>query len=250
MTKGKKVNALTGGWMPAIVVSLLMFVLQGCTSMLPTYQTWQGGSKDRDQIAILHVPDDMRIYSVDGKPVSKGGLSVHSMSPRVSLLPGDHQVVFRYYSVWSLKGPAQANSGKLPDVVKSPLHQVTFNAKAGGSYHFDFKRPDSEDKAKQFAVSGFHPTLKDGQGSVVAQSEPYQASRTTPKQLAAQSAPAAVQSAQATSAPHPAVSATGAQAAPVPAAPDAGLSTLDAMKLLWQKASTEDKKAFLRWAFH
>lgn len=247
MIPGKKVKALMGGWVPALVVSLLMIGLQGCSSMLPTYQTWSGESKSRDQVAILHVPDDMRIYSVDGKPVSGSGMSLHALSPRVSLLPGPHQVVFRYYSIWSLKGPAPAWAGKLPDVVKSPLHQVSFNAQAGASYHFEFKPPQQEAQAKQYAVDGFHPTLKDAQGNLVAHSEPYQAPQNTSKStVPAQSASAKTQPAQAAVTSSPAPSASTAAAA----APESGLSTLEAMKLLWQKASTEDKKAFLRWAFH
>ncbi len=252
MKSNTKVNRLSR-WMPAsVAVLLIMLGLQGCSSMLPTYQTWSGPSRDRDQVAILHVPDDMRIYAIDGKPLSTGGLSVRSMSPRVSLLPGEHQVAFRYHSVWS-KRTNPANADKLPDVVKSPLRQVRFNAKAGGSYHFEFNRPGTEDAAKVFARQDFAPVLKDDQGQTIARSEPYQppaAGQTaTGSAPAASTAGAAATAAAAVITSAPSVPATGA-AATVPTPANGGLSTLDALKVLWQKASKEDKKAFLRWAFH
>jgi len=246
MKSNRKANHLSR-WMPASVAVLLLILgLQGCSSMLPTYQTWKGPSRDRDQIAILHVPDDMRIYAIDGKPLSTGGLSVNSMSPRVSLLPGEHQVAFRYHSVWS-KQSNPGNADKLPDVVKSPLHQVRFNARAGASYHFEFSRPRTKAAARVFAANEFAPVLKDGQGQTVARSEPYQPSAA--KQAVASSTPA-TSAAGVTAAGAAATAAPSTSAAAAPAQANAGLSTLDAMKVLWQKASKEDKKAFLRWAFH
>lgn len=231
-----------------LAVLAAAFGLQGCSSMLPTYQSWKGPSKDRDQIAVLHVPDDMRVASVDGKSLSSGMLSVGAMTPRISLLPGQHQVVFRYYSIWSTH-TTKVSPDKLPDVVQSPLHQVRFEAKAGGSYHFAFTRPKTEDAAKVFARQSFSPLLKNADGETVAQSTSYQpppsGQKTVPVTGVSGAAGVTPQAAQTAPARVPV---TSAPVAAVPA--DSGLSTLDALKLLWQKASKEDKKAFLRWAFH
>ena len=228
-----------------LVVLAAAFGLQGCSSMLPTYQSWKGPSKDRDQIAMLHVPDDIRVASVDGKSLSSGILGARTMTPRISLLPGQHLVVFRYYSIWSTH-TTKVSPDKLPDVVQSPLHQVRFEAKAGGTYHFEFTRPKTEDAAKIFARQSFSPLIKNADGETIARSIAYQPPSSGQKNGPVTAASGATQQAGQT-APK-AVAGTSAPLAAVPA--DSGLSTLDALKLLWQKASKEDKKAFLRWAFH
>lgn len=202
------------GRVVALVVALA--TLAACTAASRVVRTYEGEARDAAQVATLFKPADIEIDSIDGVPVKSYLLD--SLEMIYEILPGERTVAFRYKSIWATPGRKE-NNEKQADVVESELRQVTFNAVAGHRYSFEFDHPSSRAEAEQFAA-GFSAALVDHGGTRLAVSQDYVE---PPKSV-----------------PHNAAALQGS---------GEKVSNLDALKLLWEQTSAEDKKEFLRWAF-
>ncbi|MDG5500694.1 DUF2057 domain-containing protein [Marinobacter sp. BGYM27] len=236
------------GYSKVLMLALVVLGLAGCSGGLKNVQTWDGPSADSDQIGILHAPANINVSSVNGKEMSR--YLMEDLALDYELLPGENTVVFTHQTIWAKKTVVDNGESKV-HVVKTEPQQVVINVKAGEEYTFAVAEPKNKREAEQ-QVAHFEAKVIDEQKRQVAVAKPYVAQR--PQLPTLSSAPAtagaaAAGGAAAATASKPAstssTTATSAPAAPV----ENGLPTLEGLKVLWERASAEDKKNFLRWAF-
>jgi len=208
------------------VVCLVLLFLAGCSTK--PVQVYEGEALAADQQAMITAGENIEITRINGKKMKEYLLS--NIDTHYALKPGKQKVVFNYTSVWAVSkvGP----DGERSELVESGPQFVEFDASAGQALSFDFKDVANVREARDFALA-FVASVVDQNGNIVAMSEPYDAEKHSPVSAAVVAdAPANV-----------AVTAT-------PSAPiDQGLPTIDALKVLWDQASSEEKKEFLKWAF-
>ncbi len=228
-------------WTSMLVAAV---ILSACSASSRVVKVYEGDTLDKSQVAKLVTSEDIDVVEIDG--VKQKDYLLENMSLTYDLLPGEHVVVFKYTGLFSSVRQSDDPDAPRAELVESELRQVRFNASAGQTYNFNFKRPESKEAAREFAKS-FSAALVTVDGRSVAKDSKYV--KPTAVALSAASAPAvtAFPLSGSTSA-GVATSAPAAQAAVV-APVDAGLSRLDALKVLWGKSSAEEKKEFLRWAF-
>lgn len=238
-------SRLVARW--ASVVALLFLVGCSSTSLVKTYD---GPQVDPSRSAILATAEGIEIISVNGKEVKK--YLIPELDINYQLLPGVNTVVFTHETLWAKPGKKEVGESNAELVVTKPM-QVSFNARAGEVYRFKFGYPESRAEAYQFAES-FKAELLDSSERVVAESTPY-VNGADSTALAAlpvnEASTATVAAMPVVAGAAVAVSTAPAASVPVAVAPAGGgaLPTIDALKVLWESASTEEKKAFLKWAF-
>jgi len=215
----------------------LSLLLSGCA--VGPVQTWEGEKLAPEQSAVLKVPEDISIVSVNGKSMSS--YLVNNMALDYLLKPGVTNVQFRYESVWA-SGTKEEGRNK-PFIARSELREVTFDVAAGKTYAFAFEHPADRISATSVA-QGFQASIV-ADGVVLANSM---------QPTAKMAAPAgAVQNSASVAAPVIASNATAINSAAInstaTAAPASSVGKMDAIKLLWGDLSAQEKKEFLRWAF-
>ncbi len=205
----------------AILLLLAVAVITACTGK--PVKTYEGAALPDQDVAILTANDNIEIIEIDGKEMTSYLLS--NIETIYALKPGKHRVIFKYTSVWSVapKGPDSPRS----ESVESPAQVVDIEVKGGDSLSFEFDDVEDVREARALAER-FTANVVGSQGNVLASSDLYVEQAAQP--LAEQ------------------VVASGAQAAPQESRAG-GLPPLEAMKVIWEGASAEDKKAFLKWAF-
>lgn len=227
---------------PNAVFWLLMCVvfLSGCSASSRIVRTYDGEPLAADQVARLLVPSDIKLMEVDG--VAQKEYLLDNLALTYELKPGPHRLVYRYTAIWSKPGGGE-DAPKV-DVIESSPRQVEFVFKPGVDYTLSFERPES--RAQAFAMAPrFSASLADVGGRTLVRDQAYQApvvALAAAGVSAAQGAPSAVAPLAGGS---PDAAAGGVLSGPA----TGGLPRLDALKLLWEQASPEDKKEFLRWAF-
>jgi len=204
------------------LVAVFFFVgLTACTGK--PVKTYDGDKLPDDQVALLNAVENIQVLQIDGKKMTKYLLS--NIETNYALSPGKHRVVFIYTSVWA-KTLSSADESR-SELVESKPQVVEFEAAAGDRLRFDFDHVDNVRDARVLAER-FAANVVDANAEVVAASTVYNEEKE--QELAA-----AKESVK--------------QALAEPASYDQSLPALDAMKLLWEKSSAEDKKEFLKWAF-
>lgn len=224
------------------VIALLAAVLAlaACSASSRVVRTHDGPAQDASQVAVLFKPGDIKIEEVDGKPVKT--YLFDNLEMNYELLPGPHTVVFRYNKVWAISGVKRDSGDKAAEEIQSGRLQVTFNAQAGRTYRFELPEAASREDAIRIA-SGRNIQVVDDAGQSLARAVPYAPPAAETETAVAGQAPVAPagQPAVAPETVPPQVS--------IPAAQGGRVSNLEALKVLWESASTEEKKEFLRWAF-
>ena len=205
-----------------VALLLITVLISACTGK--PVKTYDGATLPDQDVAILMAGDNIEITSVDGKKMKKYLLS--EIDTDYALTPGKHKVVFNYTSVWAV-APRGAE-GPRSELVESPSQVVEIEVKAGDRLSFEFDEVEDIRAAKVFAQR-FTANVVDNQGQTIAASDLY-------KEELEQAVTPAEQVA------------TASQGEPL-GAPANGLPPLEAMKVIWEGASPEDKKAFLKWAF-
>lgn len=200
-----------------LLVLVCFSVLAACTGK--PVKMYSGDALSDDQVVVLSAGDNIEVVSVDGKKVKKYLLS--NIETNYALSPGKHTVVFNYTSVWA-KAASNTDDSR-STLVESKPHMVTFDAKPGARLRFEFDAVDNVRDAKELA-DNFSARVVDGGGQALASSKVYipTVESVEAKQLAAQGNASVL---------------------------DNDLATIDAMKLLWERASADEKKQFLKWAF-
>lgn len=223
---------------PAIAILALSLLLSACSSSLKRVQTWEGQAAQPGQVAVLKAPGDITVRSVNGRSV--GNFLMDDLALDYELLPGRNTIVFVHETIWAKKTVVRDGESKVHNVTSGP-RQVVIDAKPGEVYTFDLPELSDRQEAEDFARD-FKVAVTNDSGRVIARSEVYR-----PQAPSLPTLPAASEVASA-----PATPAPGTQTTPV-AEPQAQsgerLPTLDALKLMWERASADEKREFLRWAF-
>lgn len=220
-------------------------VLAGCGTTFKSVQTWEGPSAERNQIAILEKPGSVKVLSVNGQDMDN--FLMDDIELNYELLPGQNTVVFTYKTIWAKKTVVENDESKVA-VIETDPQQVVINAQAGETYSFVLPEPQNQREAERIAEN-FQATIVNENSRQVAQSTEYMAPEPQLPTLNASGQQVAPVQATGSSAATGAAAGSGAAAAAsVPPAAN-GLPTLEGLKLLWERASTEEKKDFLRWAF-
>ncbi|MGM0769437.1 MAG: DUF2057 family protein [Pseudomonadota bacterium] len=196
-------------------------VLSGCSSSMTRVQTWEGEAAT-DGSALLKAPGEIRVASVNGRRM--GNFLMDDLALDYDLLPGENQVVFSYKTIWARAGVVRNGESKV-HVVETEPHAVTFTAQAGETYRFEFEKPESRGEAEALTAD-FSGAIVNSAGDKVATFVPWD---DQPPATPART-PVSGESPERESA----------------AAPG---DNLEQLKSLWENASEEEKRAFLRWAF-
>jgi uncharacterized protein YccT (UPF0319 family) len=206
-----------------LTIAGLIF-LSGCSSSMSRVQTWDGTVENVEQVAVLSASGGIQVQAVNGKTMTN--FLIDDLEVEYELLPGQNRIVFTYKTIWSKAENVQDGESKV-HVVETPRQVVTIDAEPGAVYRFDAPQPENRKQA-QALVKNFSVDLVNASGQTVATSSPWTAASS---QVAATKTP--VPEAPAYTAP------AGADSA----------STLEQLKALWAKASEEEKRKFLGWAF-
>ncbi|KZY61275.1 hypothetical protein A3737_22215, partial [Oleiphilus sp. HI0065] len=204
-----------------ILLLVIVAMVSACTGK--PVKTYEGAALPDKDVAILTASDNIEVIEIDGTEMTTYLLS--NIETMYALKPGKHRIVFNYTSVWSVAPKGQ--DGPRSEAVESPAQVVEIEVKAGDSLSFEFDDVENIREARAFAER-FTANLVDSQGNVLGASDLYV--KQVEQEMGEQVAVAGVQAGQLES-------------------KAAGLPPLEAMKVIWEGASTEDKKAFLKWAF-
>lgn len=212
------------------LVVLVSLTLIGCSSAMKRVQTWEGPAAEADQVALLKAPGAINVLEVNGHPVDN--FLLDDLALDYELLPGDNRVVVTHKTIWAKNTVVKNGESKVHTVVSEP-QQFDITARAGETYTFDIPKPASRSEAEALAAD-FSGRIVDQTGRVVAEAKAYSAK---PRQLPVLPTRSPVVE-------------NDKGAAPVAeAANDEAVDTLEALKLMWERANAEEKRAFLRWAF-
>ncbi|MDX1451511.1 MAG: DUF2057 family protein [Oleiphilaceae bacterium] len=223
----------------AIAVVVLVSACSG-NKVVPTYD---GPKLAVDQQAILTAGENITVISVNGQRVPKYLLS--NIEVNYGLKPGSNSVVFQYRSVWARHNYGE--DGPRAQEVSSAPQQVIVDVKAGDRLRFDYAKASNYREAQQLA-SNFEASVVNERGDILANSH-------APLPKVKESVVAAAINEPATTGGDGAAALTVASVVvPATAATPASggdnrLPALDGLKVLWERASAEEKKAFLKWAF-
>lgn len=201
-----------------------LILLAGCSSTMSRVQTWDGTVENAEQVAVLAASGGIKVQEVNGKPMTN--FLIDDLDVEYELLPGQNRIVFTYKTIWSKAENVQDGESKV-NVVETPRQVVTIDAEPDAVYRFDAPQPETRKQA-QALVRDFSVDVVNASGQTVATSSPWTAAAS---QVAATKAP--VPDSPAYTAPADSESAT----------------TLEQLKVLWGKASEEEKRKFLGWAF-
>lgn len=209
---------------PVMVFRLFVFalaaaMLTGCASSLTRIQTWEGEAAEGSR-ALLKAPGEIQVVRVNGLGMSN--FLMDDLALNYDLLPGENQIVFNYKTIWAKTGVVRNGESKV-HVVKTEPHVASFVAQAGETYSFEFDKPESRREAEALREN-FSGTIVNGGGEEVARFELWDG-----KTLGPARTPVSGDKREMT------VATDG--------------DTLEQLKALWQDASEEEKRTFLRWAF-
>ncbi|WP_297797872.1 DUF2057 family protein [uncultured Marinobacter sp.] len=201
------------------VLALAAIFLAGCASPLTRIQTWEGEA-DVDGRALLKAPGEIQVTSVNGRSMSN--FLMDDLALNYELLPGENQVVFNYKTIWARTDVVKNGESKV-HVVETEPQAVSFVAQAGETYHFDFTKPESRREAEALRED-FAGAIVNEAGEEVAQFELWGGESTN-------------------------LARTPVSSDSHEVAETTNGDTLGQLKALWQDASEEEKRTFLRWAF-
>ncbi|WP_166259050.1 DUF2057 family protein [Marinobacter salicampi] len=201
-------------------------------------QTWDGAKAEPGQVAVLKTPGEIKVQSVNGRRT--GSFLLDDLELDYELLPGRNEVVFTYETIWAKKTVVRNGESKVHTVSTEP-QKLVIDAQAGETYIFELPDLSARKEAEAFADS---PTLAvtNEAGKVVATaSERTAPTPSLPTLAGADDSEASEADAEKDESQ---VVNTGARAM-------AGekLGTVEALKVMWERASADEKREFLRWAF-
>ncbi|WP_373001331.1 DUF2057 family protein [Marinobacter sp.] len=203
------------------LIAVVVMAMAGCASSVSVVETWDGNPEAASNAATLEAPGEIRVTRVNGRVMTN--FLMDDLALDYALLPGDNEVVFVYKTIWAKSGVVRNGESKV-HVIESEPQVVRFDAEAGETYRFDFDQPESRQEAER-ELPEFSAAIVSSAGASVASStvwdpkEQMTASRTPIPESASGSAPVS------------------------------GTTALDQLKAVWETASDDEKKAFLRWAF-
>ena len=203
------------------LIAMVVMSLVGCASSVSVVETWDGNPAAATNAATLEAPGEIRVTRVNGRAM--GNFLMEDLALDYALLPGENEVVFVYKTIWAKSGVVRNGESKV-HVIESEPQVVRFEADAGETYRFEFDQPESRQEAER-EMAEFSAQIVSSAGTAVASSTVWDPS----EQMTA--------------------SRTPIPASTPESAPANGDNALEQLKTIWETASDEEKKAFLRWAF-
>ncbi|WP_417568327.1 DUF2057 family protein [Marinobacter sp.] len=203
------------------LAALIALSLVGCASSISVVETWDGNPEGAERAATLKTPGEIRVVRVNDRNMTN--FLMDDLALDYALLPGDNEVVFVYKTIWAKTGVVSNGESKV-HVIESEPQVARFEALAGETYRFEFDRPTTRQEAERM-MPEFSAAIVSSSGRSVASSSVWD--------------PAEGIAASRTPIPEP---------QPGGASANAG-NALEQLKDVWETASDEEKKAFLRWAF-
>ncbi len=223
-----------------LVVLLAVAVIAGCSSTGARIKTWDGSAAPGG-VAVLKAPSSIKVQEVNGRKV--GNFLLDDLALDYELQPGQNIVVFTHKTIWAKTGQIRSGESAV-HVVETGPQQVVIDARAGEEYRFDIPKVSNRREAERLAANFSVPVLSDN--GTVARSQPF----TGYPQQQSQTAGMAPQGEASQAAVYPAA---GIQPSPAyqsaAGGADSRVETLEALKMLWERASGDEKREFLRWAF-
>ncbi|WP_417548072.1 DUF2057 family protein [Marinobacter segnicrescens] len=222
-----------------LTVVLAIFAIAGCSSTgVSRVKTYDGGSSIGG-VAVLKAPSTIKVQEVNGREV--GNFLLEDLALDYELQPGQNIVVFTHKTIWAKSGVVRDGESAV-HVVETGPQQVVIDARAGQEYRFDIPEVNNRREAERLAADFSVAVLAAG-GGTVARSQPFegypqQPQMAGPAQVVTPSQPYSPQAGQ------PAPVYQGGQSGP-----GSRVETLEALKMLWERASGDEKREFLRWAF-
>lgn len=204
-----------------LLVAVLLLSLMGCASGVAVVETWDGNPTAAADAAVLKAPGAIQVSQVNGREMTN--FLMDDLALDYALLPGTNEVVFIYKTIWAKSGVVRNGESKV-QVINSKPQVVRFDAKAGETYRFEFDQPESRQQAEQ-EMPAFSAAVVSASGSEVADSIVWDGKQ----RIIADRTP------------------LPESAAASPALTNA--NALSRLKAIWETASDDEKKAFLRWAF-
>ncbi|NHA14975.1 DUF2057 family protein [Thioalkalivibrio sp. XN279] len=213
-------------------------------------------------VAAIVLPEQLEVATVNGREIEGASGMLTRGDKTLELAPGRYELVVFYRELWEW--------GDHHEVLRSDPALFVVDAGAGGRYRIDYERPADVEAARKLAAdfTGWVENQATGE-RIAARESGLQFRRGLVPALTFDDTlvPAAERSADGQLVPPlPTGDAprtvTGAASLPVPAAVPAYPATpgvapavapapegswLDLMKSFWSEASSEERRAFLRW---
>ncbi|MBK1874687.1 MULTISPECIES: DUF2057 family protein [Marinobacter] len=203
-----------------VFASLLLTTLVGCSMAVTKLETWEGEPAGAENAAVLKAPGVIHVSQVNGREMKS--YLMDDLALDYALLPGENEVVFTYKTIWAKSGVVDNGESKV-HVIESKPQVVRFEASPDAIYQFEFSKPESRKQAEK-EMPEFSAAIVGAEGAALAYSTNWSPADSPRADRA------------------PMLSDGNAVA-------DDGVDALSRLKSVWETASDEDKKAFLRWAF-
>ena len=218
-----------------------------------------------DAVATLVLPEQLEVASLNGVEVEGASGMLTRGDKTLELAPGRYEILVFYRELWDL--------GDQHEILRSDPALFVLEAAAGGRYRMDYERPAGLESARVLAAdfSGWIEDLATGQRTASQESGlqfrsglvsalTFDDTLVPTAETSAGQAVAPLPTAEGPAAAAPAgavavgvgAAAAAAGQAVTPAAEPAAPATpesswLDLMKSFWSEASSEERRAFLRW---
>lgn len=223
-------NSHSRRWMhvaQAMLCAALLLVLAGCSSAVTKIETWEGSPATAVNSATLEAPGVIHVSKVNGRSMTN--YLMDDLALDYALLPGENRVVFTYKTIWA-KSEAVENGESKVHIIESEPQVVRFEAAPNETYRFEFDKPGSRRQAEKM-MPKFSAAVVGANGQALAQSSVWSPGDSV---VVART---------------PVPGESSRLAADGEAVSGNGESSLNRLKAVWETASDEEKKAFLRWAF-
>ncbi len=211
----------------AMLSAVLLLALAGCSSAITKLETWEGSPATAVNAATLKAPGAIHVSRVNGRSMTN--YLMDDLALDYALLPGENQVVFTYKTIWAKTGVVQNGESKV-HVIESEPQVVRFEAAPNETYRFEFDKPESRRQAEEM-IPKFSAAVVGASGQTLAQSSSWSPGDSA---LVART---------------PMPDEPNTQAADGEYFPSKGESSLNRLKAVWETATDEERKSFLRWAF-
>ena len=221
----------------------VIVLLNACTS--PPQRLYDGAPRAAAEIAELRVPEQIEIARINGKTLKDLRSTWSRDDKRLQLAPGRYEILAYYREIWEL--------GNQHDVLRSNPALFVVDAVAGGHYRLGYAQPAGYAAAQTLALQ-FSGWVEDADGART----PSQPSRLKFRdgllaqfsgrdELMADDEATTVSGTQVVAPQAPLAAPLPAAAASTPPQAVSDREWLSLMQGFWQQASSEERRAFLRW---
>ena len=226
-----------------LLFALALAVLAGCASAPVALHD---PDVPRAELAMITMPEQLEVATVNGLEIEGASGMMTRGEKTLELAPGRYELLVFYRELWEL--------GDAHEILRSDPALFVVDAAAGGRYRLDYDRPAGIESARTMAedFTGWVENLATGERTPALESG-LQFRRGLVPALTFDDTlvPAAEQVADGQEVPPlptavAPVPAPGMAPQPAPEAMPEG-SWLDLMKSFWSEASSEERRAFLRW---